>query len=122
MTDETGAWTGKHDAAVLAGRIRKILAGRRAITEKKMFGGTCFLLRSHMLCGTGRTGFMFRIGKAQHARAVARRGASPVVMNGREFKGFIWVDPGACDARALRRWIVLAEDYVSALPPKRRSR
>jgi hypothetical protein len=43
-------------------------------------------------------------------------------MNGREFEGFVWVDPDACDARALKSWIVLAEDYVSALPPKRRAK
>ena len=65
--------TGRHDASVLAERVRKTLAGRRAITEKKMFGGTCFLLRSHMLCGTGRTGFMFRVGRAQYAKALARQ-------------------------------------------------
>ncbi|HEY8251668.1 MAG TPA: TfoX/Sxy family protein [Burkholderiales bacterium] len=105
----------------LAERVRKALSGRRAITEKKMFGGTCFLLRSHMLCGTGKQGFMFRIGRAQHVKALAR-GARPVVMGGREFEGFVWVDPGSCDARALKRWIVLAEDYVGALPPKRKSR
>jgi hypothetical protein len=56
MTNETGRWTGTHDAAALAGRIRKILAGRPGISEKKMFGGTCFLRRSHMLCGAGRQG------------------------------------------------------------------
>jgi len=50
------------------------------------------------------------------------RGARPVVMGGREFEGFVWVDPGSCDARALKRWIVLAEDYVGALPPKGKSR
>jgi hypothetical protein len=122
MTNETRRWTGKHDAAALAGRVRKILAGRRGITEKQMFGGTCFLRRSHMLCGAAKQGFMFRVGKAQHARAVARRGASPVVMRGRELEGFVWVDPRACDARALRSWIVLAEDYVSTLPTKRSSR
>jgi hypothetical protein len=54
-------------------------------------------------------------------KKLARRGARPVVMSGREFEGFVWVDPGACDARALKRWIVLAEDYVSALPPKKPS-
>ena len=112
MTDETAA---------MAGRIRKILAGRRGITEKPMFGGVCFLRRSHMLCGAGRQGFMFRVGRAQHARAVIRRGARPVVMRGRELEGFIWVDPAACDARSLRSWIVLADNYVSALPPKLRS-
>ena len=103
-------------------RIRAALAGRRGISEKKMFGGVCFLLRSHMLCGTGKPGFMFRVGKERHADALARRGATPVVINRREFEGFIWVDPRACDARALKRWLVLAEDYVGALPPKRKPR
>ena len=103
-------------------RLRKVLAGRRGITEKRMFGGVCFLLREHMLCASGKTGFMFRVGKAQHSRALARRGATPVVLGGRKFEGFVWVDPAACDARALRRWIVLAEDYVSALPRKKKSR
>ena len=119
MTNETGAWKGKHDAAVLAARVRKILAGRRGITEKPMFGGVCFLRRSHMLCGAAKQGFMFRVGRAQHAKAVARRGARAVVMRGRALEGFIWVDPAACDPRTLKRWIVLAENYVSALPPKR---
>lgn len=79
----------------LAERVRAALSGRRAITEKKMFGGICFLLRGHMLCGTGKHGFMFRVGRDQ---------------------------PRRCDARALKRWIVLAEGYVGMLPPKRRSR
>lgn len=109
----------KHDAA---SRLRAALGGHRTVTAKKMFGGVCFLLRDHMLCGSGKHGFMFRVGRAQHARAVKRRGASPVVMRGREFEGFVWVDPAACYARVLKSWIVLAEDYVSALPPKRRSR
>jgi len=106
-------------AETLAARVRKILAGRGGITEKPMFGGVCFLRRSHMLCAAGRNRFMFRVGRAQHAKAVARRGATTVVMRGRSLEGFVWVDPGACDARALKSWIVLAENYVSALPPKR---
>jgi TfoX/Sxy family transcriptional regulator of competence genes len=114
--------TGSHDGTELAARVRSVLSRRRAITEKRMFGGICFLLREHMLCGTAKRGFMFRVGKAQHASALKRRGATPVVLNGREFEGFVWVDPAACDARALRRWIVLAADYVSALPRKRRAK
>jgi TfoX N-terminal domain len=112
----------KRSGTTLADRVRRALAGRRAITEKRMFGGTCFLLREHMLCGTGKQGFMFRVGKAQYAKALTRRGATPVVFNGREFEGFVWVDPGACNALALRSWIVLAGDYVSTLPPKISSR
>jgi len=111
-------FTGKHDAAVLAAQIRKILARRPAVTEKRMFGGTCFLLRGHMLCGTGKSGFMFRVGKAQHARALARRGATPVVMNRRQLEGFVWVDPAACRGGALQGWLRMAENYVATLPPK----
>ncbi len=105
-------------AETLAARVRQILAGRRGMTEKRMFGGVCFLRRGHMLCAAGKNRFMFRVGRAQHAKAVARRGAKTVVMRGRALEGFVWVDPALCDARALRSWIRLAENYVSALPPR----
>ena len=109
---------GKHDGMALAERVRQALAGKRRITEKRMMGGTCFLWRDHMLCGTAKPGFLFRVGPGQYAKALARRGASPMILGGRRSKGFVWVDPAACDARTLRSWIVLAEGYVSTLPPK----
>lgn len=102
----------------LAERVRKALAGRRGVSEKRMFGGVCFLLNGNMLCGTGTGKFMFRVGKAAHAAAVKRRGAEPMEMNGRTMEGFLWVDPAACDARGLRSWLGLAVDYVGALPRK----
>jgi hypothetical protein len=61
---------------------------------------------------------MFRVGKAQDAAALARRGARPMDFTGRKLAGFVWVDP-ACDARSLRSWVALAENYVGALPAKR---
>lgn len=103
---------------VLIGRLRKAFSGRRNIAEKKMFGGACFLLRGNMLCGTGKTDFMFRVGKEQDAVALARQGARPMDITGKVMKGFVWVAPDACDRRALKRWIALAENYVAALPPK----
>src|SRR5262245_13460112 len=95
----------------LAGRLRAALAGRRGVTEKRMFGGTCFLLRDNMLCGTGSGSFMFRVGKEAHAEAIARRGARAMILNGRKMEGFIWVDPAACDARSIRSWLGLAVVY-----------
>lgn len=103
----------------LAGRLRKALGGRKTIAEKRMFGGTCFLLRGNMLCGTGKPGFMFRVGKDQDAAALQRPDARPMDITGRIMKGFVWVDPKSCDARALKGWIGLAERYVAALPPKK---
>ena len=113
-------WTGKHDSDALAERVRRLLKGRRNISEKKMFGGVCFLLRDNMLCGAGRNGFMFRVGKEQHAAAKARKGAVPVRMSGRRLEGFFWVDPDASDARSLKSWLALAEGYVGTLPAKKR--
>ncbi len=104
----------------LAARLRKALAGRRGITEKKMFGGVCFLLKGNMLCGMGEDKFMFRVGRDQDAAALERPGAKPMDFTGRAMRGFVWVDPAKCDARRLKRWISMAEKYVAALPPKRR--
>jgi len=101
----------------LAKRMRGALKGRRGITEKRMFGGVCFLLRGNMLCGTGKSDFMLRVGKDQDAKALARSGARPMDFTGRKFPGFVWVDP-ACSSRALKSWVALAEKYVAALPPK----
>src|SRR5437762_10384664 len=57
----------------LAERLRVALAGRKGVTEKRMFGGTCFLLGNNMLCGTGSGNFLFRVGKEAHGAAVKRR-------------------------------------------------
>jgi TfoX/Sxy family transcriptional regulator of competence genes len=103
----------------LAARLRRALAGRRGVTEKKMFGGVCFLVRGNMLCGTGKQDFMFRVGKAQDAKALSRPGARPMDFTGRPFPGFVWVDPASCNARQLKSWIALAEKYVGKLPAKK---
>jgi hypothetical protein len=99
-------------------RMRTALGGHKGIAEKKMFGGVCFMLHDHMLCGTGKPGFMFRVGRDHEAEALARPGARLMNFNGRRMRGFVWVDPTYCDARTLRRWVALAERYVAALPPK----
>lgn len=71
-----------------------------------------------MLCGTGKSDFMFRVGKDQNAEALARKGARPMDITGSVMKGFVWVDPASCDARGLQRWIELATAYVGELPAK----
>ena len=117
------AWEGKHDVPALAEELRRRLAAspnvpRDALTEKRMFGGVCFLLRNNMLCGAGKNGYMFRVGAAGQAEAERLPGARPLVMQGRPMAGFFWVDPAACDAKALGRWLELAQAYVGAMPEK----
>src|SRR5260221_1598679 len=111
--------TGKHDTMALAERRRKALAGNAGVSEKKMMGGICFLLRGPMLGGTAKPGFMFRVGKEQDAEALARPGATTRSFSGARKPGFVWVDPELCDTRALKSWLGFAERYVKTLPPKR---
>ena len=73
-----------------------------------------------VLCGTGKTDFMFRVGKDQDAAALARPGARPMDCTGRAMRGFVRVDPAKRDASASRNWIAMAETYVGKLPAKGR--
>ena len=116
-------WEGKHDVAALADELRRrigasLKAPASALSEKTMFGGVCFLLNGNMLCGAGKNGYMIRTDPARAGEAGRLPGGKPVVMRGRPMRGFYWVDPAACDAKALGRWLALAQDYVVEMPPK----
>lgn len=116
-------WDGTHDVAALAATLRARLAVALKppavpLAEKRMFGGICFLLNGNMLCGAGKNGYMIRTDRADAAKAEALPGGRPVVMKGRAMAGFYWVDPAACDTKALGRWLALAAGYVGALPAK----
>jgi hypothetical protein len=102
----------------LADRMRRALARRKGIKERKMFGGFCWMLDGNMLCGVGVGRFMFRVGKDLEAVALARPGATPMDITGRPMRGFVWVRADAAEGKALRGWINLASRYVSVLPAK----
>lgn len=104
---------------LLADRVRSIL-GPSGVTEKKMFGGLCFLsTEGHMVVGITRDDLMVRVGPDNHQRALARPDARPMDFTGRPMKGMVFVDRDAVatDA-ALADWIEMAYGYVSTLPPK----
>ncbi len=98
--------------------LREALKNYSGITEKKMFGGICFLMNGNMLCGTGDGRFMFRVGKDQHEEALARPGASPMDFTGRKMGGFVWVDQETAMDTGLDDWIRFAKIFVGSLPPK----
>ena len=98
--------------------MRGALRGRRGIVEKKMFGGFCWMLDGNMLAGVEVGRYMFRVGKALEAEALARPGARPMDITGRPMRGLVWVDADAALEAGLEDWIALAERYVGTLPPK----
>ena len=99
-------------------RLRALLA-KHGATDKRMFGGTCFLIGGNMLIGTLKDGLIVRVGKAAHAAAVKRPGAGTFDMTGRPMEGFISVDgKAAADDKALQGWVDLALAFAKTLPPK----
>ncbi|WFP61892.1 MULTISPECIES: TfoX/Sxy family protein [unclassified Mesorhizobium] len=102
-------------------RLRAAL-GRRAFTEQKMFGGTCFMINGNMLIGTSKRGLLVRVGKEAHGEAAARPHASPMEMGGRSMEGYVHVAPeGTASEAELGRWLDLALAFVETLPPKIKS-
>ena len=54
----------------LAERIRRGLARRKSIEEKKMFGGVGFLLNGNMLVGVWKESLIVRLGDEQGEEAL----------------------------------------------------
>jgi TfoX/Sxy family transcriptional regulator of competence genes len=99
-------------------RLRERLRPHGA-TDKRMFGGTCFLIGGNMLIGTLKDGLIVRVGKEAHAAALERPGARTFDMTGRPMEGFVAVDGKAITGDAvLQGWIDLALRFVHTLPPK----
>ena len=115
-----------YDAA-LGNRLRRILARRRGIRERAMFGGLAFMVHGHMFAGVLGRSLMARVGTAHHARALARPHVRPMDFTGTPLRGYVFVGPrGIATDRQLRRWVDLCLQHARALPPKeqraRRSR
>ncbi len=103
----------------LAEILRQDLVDRPGITEKKMFGGLCFLINGNMLCGVHSGGGMFRVGKDNEAQALAIDGAGPMQFTGRKMGGLIDVtDDGLVDDARRAEWLRLALDFAGQLPAK----
>lgn len=99
--------------------IREKLADMDGITEKKMFGGLCFFLHGNMLCGVGKNGGMFRVGKDNETAAMAIDHAKPFDVTGRKMGSMVSADHAVFgDDTAYDALLALAKEFVSTLSPK----
>jgi TfoX/Sxy family transcriptional regulator of competence genes len=105
----------------LAHRIRELIAGESAITEKKMFGGLAFLIGGNMaIAASGQGGILVRVDPAQSDRLVTTTSARLMEMRGRSMQGWLRVDTDELRTkRQLARWVQLGTAYARSLPAKR---
>ena len=99
--------------------MRDLTTGLDGITEKKMFGGVCFLQNGNMLCGVHKDGGMFRVGKDNETAALAVRGVDPLSFTGRKMGGLVDISEETLgDDEALRELLALSQSFVGQMPPK----
>jgi hypothetical protein len=87
--------------------------------RKKMFGGTCHLLKGHMMCGVYKDFLILRLGEKQAASALKKPGVQVFDITGKPMKGWVMVAAQGFVGQALGRWIGQARAFVETLPPKR---
>ena len=104
----------------LANRIRVLIASEDGYTEQKMFGGIGFMIDGHMALGvSGEGGLMIHCSKEETEALLAKPGARPFEMRGREMKGWLRGDAESVSPkRALEPWAMQSVAFARALPPK----
>jgi TfoX/Sxy family transcriptional regulator of competence genes len=104
----------------LVERIRELLAAQRGVDEKRMFGGLAFLINGHMAVAASREGgLLVRVPPQETEKLLDRAHVNPMVMAGREARGWLRIDPdGLKTKRQLAGWVARGVNHVHSLPPK----
>ncbi|GEP95861.1 TfoX/Sxy family protein [Chitinophaga cymbidii] len=71
----------------LSNRIREALAAVPGVSEKRMFGGICYMVNDKMCVGVAGDEMMCRIGEEQYEQVLERNGCREMVFTGRPMKG-----------------------------------
>ena len=104
----------------LANRIRELLSAERGVQEKTMFGGLAFLINGNMAVAvSGQGGLLVRVPPADTDHLLGRAHASPMVMGGRQTRGWLRVsDDGVRTKRQLQSWVSRGVAHAHSLPAK----
>lgn len=103
----------------LAQRIEEYFSDRADVDVKKMFGGLCFMVNSHMCCGIVRDQLMARVGPTVYEFCLTKPYTSEMNFTGKPMKGMVYVDSqGITEDDDLHGWIQICEDFILTLPPK----
>jgi hypothetical protein len=104
----------------LANGIRELLGAERGVEEMRMFGGLAFLINGNMsVAVSGQGGLLVRVPPDDTDKLVQRPHVSPMVMAGRETRGWLRVAAaGVQTRRQLQGWVTRGVGYARTLPPK----
>ena len=104
----------------LAERVRGLLDDRSDYSERKMFGGLCFMIKGHMTAGVVKDELLLRVGPDRFEKVLSRKHARPMDFTGRPMKGMVYVGTDGLETKKqLQSWLAPALDFVEELPAKK---
>jgi TfoX/Sxy family transcriptional regulator of competence genes len=100
-------------------RIREVLADRKDVVEKKMFGGVAFMVSGRMACGPHGERLIVRIGNEAAEKHIGRPHVKPMDFTGRVLRSFATIESdGIKTTTQLRKWVLMAADYAAQDTPR----
>ncbi len=103
----------------VAARLRKTLARRKGISERKMFGGLTFLMNGNMCCGVIDKNVVLRLVNEGAGKARDERHPREMDFPGTPLASMVYLRPaGYKTDEDLRGWVKRAVDFTKTLPAK----
>ena len=104
----------------LADRIRELLGSESGVEEKRMFGGLGFMVHGNMsVAASGQGGLLVRVPPDDTEGLADGEHVEPMVMRGREMRGWLRVDSDGVRTRhQLEGWVKRGVAQAKSLPPK----
>jgi TfoX/Sxy family transcriptional regulator of competence genes len=95
-------------------RVRGVLADVEDVKEKKVFGSVAFLVNGKLCLSARESRIMCKVDPVLQPDLTARTGVRPMVMWGRELKGYVHGDKRVLKTNSdLRFWVNLALDMAA---------
>ena len=103
----------------LAERVRDATARHPGLSERKMFGGLCFMASGNMCFGIVGSELMVRVGPVAHSDCLALPHAREMDFTGRAMRGMVFIEEeGLAEDVELAGWLDRGLTYATSLPPK----
>ena len=103
----------------LALRLRQALGEQNGVTERKMFGGLCFMVHGNMLGGVMGDEIIVRVGAERYEDALKQPHTREMDFTGRPMRGFVVVaSEGIASGEHLHTWVQRGVQFATSLPPK----
>ncbi|MCH9017539.1 MAG: TfoX/Sxy family protein [Chloroflexi bacterium] len=103
----------------LAERVRAVFQSEPGYTEKKMFGGICFMIGRNMALGVTGSDLMVRPGPDNFEDAMMLPHARPMDFTGRPMKGFVYIGTEGIESdEELSEWVERSLSFNATLAAK----